>query len=52
MTRAAIASTIGTAWNNELQIFENKKGDNFLDVSLEVLEAGLEPARTLLFIGF
>jgi|TARA_B110000914_G_C15424952_1_gene428435 hypothetical protein len=28
---------------NELQIFENKKGDNFSDVSREVLEVGLEP---------
>ena len=37
---------------NDLQIFENKKGDNFLDVSLEVLKAGLEPARILLSIGF
>ena len=37
---------------NELKEIENKKGDNLEDVSLKVLGAGLEPARTLLLIGF
>ena len=37
---------------NELQHFENKTGDKISNVSRLVLEMGLEPIRTLLFIGF
>ena len=37
---------------NQLQQHQKEKGDTFSDISSNVLEAGLEPARTLLFIGF
>ena len=37
---------------NQLQQHQKEKGDAFTDISSNVLEAGLEPARTLLFIGF
>ena len=37
---------------NELQVLRKEKGDKLSNVSRLVLEAGLEPARTLLLIGF
>ena len=37
---------------NELQGIKKENGDTFSDISHLVLEAGLEPARTLLLIGF
>ena len=37
---------------NKLELEKRKKGDKISNVSRFVLKAGLEPARTLLFIGF
>ena len=37
---------------NVLKLVKNKTGDKISNVSCLVLEMGLEPIRTLLFIGF
>ena len=37
---------------NVLKLVKNKTGDEICNVSCLVLEMGLEPIRTLLFIGF
>ena len=37
---------------NVLKLVKNKTGDKISNVSRLVLEMGLEPIRTLLFIGF
>ena len=37
---------------NVLKLVKNKTGDKISNVSCLVIEMGLEPIRTLLFIGF